>query len=238
MIGCDCGVCRSTDARDQRCRASIYVECDDGTRVLVDATPDLRAQALRHDIRRLDAILVTHTHADHVMGMDEVRRFNTLTGRAMPVYGDGATVADLRRLFAYAFDSGLPFGAVPALRLWRVGGPFLLGRQDVTPVPIRHGASTILGFRFGAFAYLTDCNGIPAASAALLRDLDVLVLDALRHVPHPTHFTLEASIAAARAIGARRTYFTHMAHDLGHAATCATLPAGMTLAYDGLAVEV
>jgi phosphoribosyl 1,2-cyclic phosphate phosphodiesterase len=238
MIGCDCGVCRSTDARDKRYRASIYIECDDGMRVLVDATPDLRAQALRHDIRHLDAILVTHTHADHVMGMDEVRRFNVLTGGPIPVYGDGATTSDLRRLFAYAFDSGLPFGAVPALRLWPLGGRFMLGRQEVTPVPIQHGSSTVLGFRFGGFAYLTDCNGIPPASAGLLRDLDVLVLDGLRHAPHPTHFTLEESMDTARALGARRTYFTHMAHDLGHEATCAALPPDMTLAYDGLTLEI
>jgi len=204
----------------------------------VDTTPDLRAQALRHDIRRLDAILVTHTHADHVMGMDEVRRFNVLTNSTIPVYGEGATVTELRRLFAYAFESGLPFGAVPALRLWPVAGPFMLGRQDITPVPIRHGGSTILGFRFGPFAYLTDCNGIPSSSLPLLRGLEVLVLDALRHVAHPTHFTLENAMAAARAVGARRTYFTHMAHDLGHAATCAMLPPDMTLAHDGLALEI
>src|SRR5262249_39043745 len=153
------------------------------------------------------------------MGMDEVRRFNVLSGQAVPVYGDRATVTDLRRLFAYAFGSGLPFGAVPTLRLWPVAGPFLLGQQEVTPGPIQHGSSTVVGFRFGAFAYLTDCNGIPPASMPLLRDLDVLVLDGLRHAPHPTHFTLAESVATAHTLGARRTYFTHMAHDLGHAET-------------------
>jgi phosphoribosyl 1,2-cyclic phosphate phosphodiesterase len=239
MIGCDCDVCRSTDARDARTRPSIYLECDDGLRVLVDTTPDLRAQALREHIRRVDAILFTHSHADHIMGLDEVRRFNMITRQPMPVYADARTLADLRRTFAYVFDSDAPKGGgVPDLRLFTIGGPFMIGRQDVVPVPLRHGPWQILGFRFGAFAYLTDCNGVPDASMALLGGLDCLVLDALRRRPHPTHFTLEQATVVARRIGARRTYFTHIAHELGHAATCAALPDGMALAYDGLTVDV
>lgn len=238
MIGCDCEVCRSTDARDNRTRPSIYLECDDGLCVLVDTTPDLRAQALRERIRRVDAILFTHSHADHIMGLDEVRRFNMLTRRPMPVYADEPTLADLRRAFAYIFESDAPKGGgVPDLRLFTIGGPFMIGRQDVVPVPLRHGPWQILGFRFGPVAYLTDCNGVPEASMALLQDLDCLVLDALRHRPHPTHFTLEQATVMARRIGARRTYFTHITHDLGHEATCATLPPGMALAYDGLTVD-
>lgn len=239
MIGCDCGVCRSTDPRDQRSRPSIAIESDDGFVVLVDTTPDLRTQALRHDLRRIDAILFTHSHADHLMGLDEVRRYNMLTRQPMPVFGDAATLREVRRAFAYIFESDAPKGGgVPDLRLFPIAGAFCLDRLVVQPVPIRHGPWNILGFRFGGFAYLTDCNGIPDASLALLQNLDCLVLDALRRRPHPTHFTLDEAVAMAKRIGAARTLFTHIAHDLSHAGTCAELPAGMSLAHDGLAVDV
>jgi phosphoribosyl 1,2-cyclic phosphate phosphodiesterase len=239
MIGCDCDVCRSPDPRDQRSRTSIVVDFDDGFRVLVDTTPDLRAQALRHDVRRVDAILFTHAHADHVMGLDDVRRYNALSRLPMPVYSDAPTLESLRRTFSYIFASDAPRGGgVPDLRLWPIGGPFSLGRQDVVPVPLKHGRWNVLGFRFGRFAYLTDCNRIPEASLALLDGLDCLVLDALRHRPHPTHFNVQQAVATARQIGARRTFFTHIAHDLGHEATSAALPAGMALAHDGLVLDV
>lgn len=239
MIGCDCGVCRSTDPRDARTRPSIYLELDDGARVLVDTTPDLRFQALRHDIRRVDAILFTHAHADHIMGLDEVRRFNVLARQSMPVFADARTLVAIRRTFSYVFDSRAPKGGgVPHLQLWTIGGPFMIGRQEFVPVPIRHGAWHILGFRVGGVAYLTDCNGIPDSSRAMLSGLDCLVLDALRHKPHPTHFTLAEAVVVAREIGARRTFFTHIAHELGHAETCASLPDGMTLAHDGLTIEL
>ena len=239
MICCDCEVCRSTDARDSRTRPSIVIDCDDGMRVLVDTTPDLRTQALRHDLRRIDAILFTHSHADHVMGLDEVRRYNMLSRAPMPVYGDAPTLREVRRTFAYIFESDAPKGGgVPDLRLFPIAGPFCLGRQVVQPVPIRHGPWDILGFRVGRFAYLTDCNGIPATSLELLEGLDCLVLDALRKRPHPTHFTIDQAVEMARQVGARRTLFTHIAHELGHEETCASLPDGMALAYDGLSVQV
>jgi phosphoribosyl 1,2-cyclic phosphate phosphodiesterase len=239
MVGCECDVCRSTDPRDQRSRPSIYVECDDGTGLLVDTTPDLRLQALRHGLRRVDAILYTHAHADHIMGLDEVRRFNALNGGPIPAYGDEPTIADLRRIFAYAFDPDRPRGGgVPDLRLSVLRGACCIGRQDVLPVPVRHGTRTIYGFRLGAFAYLTDCGGVPDSSMPLLAGLDTLVLDALRHRPHPTHLSLAQALALSRRIGARATYFTHIAHDLGHAATSLQLPAGTALAYDGLVLQL
>ena len=239
MIGCDCGVCRSADSRDKRLRTSIVVEGAGGTTLLVDTPPDLRMQALTYGLRRIDAILYTHSHADHIAGLDDVRRFNAINGGPIPLYGDPATVDEIRLRFGYAFDpAAAPGGGLPDVRLWTIGGPFCVAQLAVTPVPILHGRRRILGFRFGRFAYLTDCSGIPPASLALLGGLDVLVLDALRRRPHPTHFSLDEAVAMAGQIGARQTYFTHIAHDLGHAATCATLPPTLALAYDGLLLEV
>jgi phosphoribosyl 1,2-cyclic phosphate phosphodiesterase len=207
--------------------------------VLVDTTPDLRTQALTHDVRRVDAVLFTHTHADHIMGLDEVRRYNHLSGRAMDCFGDARALAEIRRVFAYVFDpAGQKGGGVPAVNLWTLGGPFCLGRQEVVPVPVRHGHQMIFGYRLGRIAYLTDCSAIPDASFELLKDLDVLVLDALRRRPHPTHFTLDQAVQAARRVGAARTLFTHICHDLGHEATCASLPPGMALAYDGQTLDI
>ncbi len=237
MIGCACETCRSTDPRDSRLRTSIYVELPDA-RVLVDAGPDLRVQALTHRISRVDAILFTHGHADHILGIDDVRRFNMIQRRSMACYGDEATLEDIRRMFGYAFDPAtVKGGGLPQLELFRIMGPFSLGHQEIEPIPLMHGKRPILGFRCGGFAYLTDCNAIPDASWPLLRNLDVLVLDALRDRPHPTHFVLSEALEASRRIGAGRTYFTHMCHDLKHAPTCDRLPVGTTLAYDGLVVE-
>jgi phosphoribosyl 1,2-cyclic phosphate phosphodiesterase len=238
MIGCDCATCRSSDPRDKRWRPSVLVETSGGESILIDAGPDLRAQALRFDIRRIDAILFTHGHADHVLGLDEVRRYNAMQQRAMPCYGDPVTLDDIRGMFHYVFNPATPKGGgVPELQLIAVDGPFRVGDQDVVPVPIFHGARPILGLRLGAFAYLTDCSRIPDESWPLLRDLDVLVIGALRERPHPTHFSLAEAVQAVVRIGPRQAYFTHMCHDLAHAATNAKLPPGIELAYDGLVAE-
>jgi phosphoribosyl 1,2-cyclic phosphate phosphodiesterase len=238
MIGCDCATCASADPRDTRLRPSIYVETP-GAHVLVDAGPDLRAQALRHRISRVDAILFTHGHADHILGMDDVRRFNALMRGSMPCYGDARTLDDIRRMFSYVFDPATPKGGgLPQLDLRLIEGPLAIADLDVVPVPVDHGARPILGFRFGGVAYLTDCSRIPEASWPLLEGLDVLVLDALRLRPHPTHFSLDEAVATAARIGAPRTFFTHMCHDLLHAATDARLPSGMALAYDGLVLQL
>jgi phosphoribosyl 1,2-cyclic phosphate phosphodiesterase len=238
MIGCACPTCQSSDPRDQRLRPSILVESG-GAVVLVDAGPDLRAQALAHGITRVDAIIFTHGHADHILGIDDVRRFNHITGRAMPCYGDRQTLEDIRRMFAYVFDPATPRGGgLPQLELFELAGSFCVCGIEVDPVPLLHGTRPILGLRFGRFAYLTDCNVIPDASWPLLEGLDVVVLDALRERRHPTHFSISEAVAAARRIGARQSLFTHMCHDLGHAETCARLPEGMQLAHDGLVLEL
>lgn len=239
MIGCRCDVCQSPDPRDRRWRPSILLTLDSGMRVLVDTSTDLRAQCLRFGVDHVDAIVYTHSHADHILGFDETRRFNVLTGRPLPAFGDASTLADLRRTFAYAFEA-VPAagGGVPSVETVEVSGPFSVGGAEFVPVPISHGARTISGYRVGRFAYLTDCNGIPDSSVGLLGGLEVVVIGALRHRPHPTHFTVAEAVVAAARIGARRTLLTHMCHDLGHAATNAQLPTGIELAYDGLTLDV
>lgn len=235
MIGCDCDVCRSTDPRDARLRPSIYLELDDGTRVLVDTTPDLRQQALRHDLRKIDVVLYTHSHADHILGLDEVRRYNHMTRAPLPLYGDAATLADLRRVFSYVFDPrAQKGGGVPDLRLSTIAGPFCLGPTEIRPLKVLHGGRPVLGYRIGGFAYLTDCNEIPDETMAELEGLEVLVLDALRRKRHPTHFSLDEAVAVVGRLRPAQALFTHCCHDLGHAQTCASLPEGISLAYDGL----
>jgi phosphoribosyl 1,2-cyclic phosphate phosphodiesterase len=239
MIGCTCATCRSDDPRDRRWRPSIYVELDSGVMLLVDTSPDLRAQVLEFHLPRVDAILFTHSHADHVLGLDEVRRFNALQGGGIPCYGDAHTISEIRQTFSYVFSEGRQTGGgLPQLDTRVIDGPFELGGTAIVPVPLLHGRLPILGFRIGRFAYLTDCSVIPDTSWPLLDRLDVVVLDALRDRPHPTHFSLSEAIQAAAKIAAGRTYFTHICHDLPHQPTMARLPAGVELAYDGLSITI
>jgi phosphoribosyl 1,2-cyclic phosphate phosphodiesterase len=241
-IGCDCAVCRSADPKDKRTRPSILVETVEahGVRsILVDTSTDLRTQALAHDVRRVDAILFTHNHADHVFGLDDVRRFNQMQKGAIACYADERTVEALRRMFAYVFNPPLQAGGgLPQLSLSRIAGPFSLGPLDVVPIPLFHGRLPILGFRFGAFAYLTDCNRIPDESWPLLEGVRTIILDALRQRPHTTHFSVGEALDVVRRLAPERAYFTHICHDLGHAETNRALPSGVELAYDGLVLEI
>jgi len=231
-------VCRSTDPRDKRTRPSILIDTGRAT-ILVDTSTDLREQALANNVRHVDAILFTHTHADHVFGIDDVRRFNQMQNGAIPCFASPETVDSLRRMFAYIFEPPKQMGGgLPQLALFKLAGAFCLGGTEIVPVPLFHGKLPVLGFRIGAFAYLTDCNRIPDESFALLDGVRTLIIDALRHRPHSTHFSVGEATAAAARIGATRTWFTHICHDLGHAATSASLPAGVELAYDGLVVEI
>jgi phosphoribosyl 1,2-cyclic phosphate phosphodiesterase len=240
-IGCDCAVCTSSDPKDKRTRPSIYIETGD-LAVLVDTSTDLRTQAIANGVRRVDAILFTHSHADHVMGLDDVRRFNQMQKNVIPCYADPETLDNLRQMFSYVFRPPKQVGGgLPELSLNPITGPFVLGGTRVVPVPLWHGALSVLGFRVGSFAYLTDCNRIPDESWALLTadgGVRWIILDALRHRPHSTHFSVGEAVAVAQKLGADRAYFTHISHDLGHAATNAQLPGGIELAYDGLTLEI
>ncbi len=238
MIGCTCAVCRSEDPHDTRLRPSIYLEVAQGAGILVDTTPDLRQQALAYGMTRLDAVLFTHSHADHIFGLDEIRRFNFMQGGAIPCFATAEAWAEIRRSFYYVFD-GIPKqgGGVPQIDVHEITGPFDVAGIHVVPVPLWHGRTPILGFRFGDCAYLTDCSTIPDESWALVAGVRTLVIDALRNKKHPTHFTVAEALEAIARISPERAYLTHMAHDLGHAATNARLPTGVELAYDGLSFD-
>ena len=247
-IGCPCAVCRSDDPRDKRLRPSVVVGYRSGgaqRNVLIDTTPDLRRQALDSGLKSLDAILYTHDHADHIMGLDDVRPFNYRRRERLPIYAAQETLRSLRRVFPYAFagESAHP-GGVPRLTANAIDGSLLSsGSIDLfglqfKPVKVRHGPKNIVGFRFGNAAYITDQTGFPDESLPLLTDLDALFLGALRHVPHPMHSTVEQALGWVARLRPRRAFFTHICHDLGHAETNAGLPPGVALAYDGLRVQV
>jgi phosphoribosyl 1,2-cyclic phosphate phosphodiesterase len=237
MIGCHCDVCTSPDPKDQRTRPSVVISQDD-TRVLVDTSPELRLQCIANDVHRIDAVVYTHAHADHVMGLDDLRRFNAVKGGPLDVWAEPPTHEALRRVFGYAFAE-----PDPSVKLFRphlvprtIRGPFSIGPMRWTPVRLFHGEMPVLGFRVGRLAYCTDVSRIPEKSFGLLDGLDVLVLDALQEKKHTTHFNLEEAVEAAGRIGAKQTYFTHIAHGLGHRRTNRKLPPSMQLAHDGLRV--
>lgn len=243
VIGCRCRVCQSTDPRDARTRCACHIDAG-GLSLVIDTGPDFRRQALREAIGRVDAVLFTHHHFDHVVGLDDLRPFFFENRNPILCYARPNTAAVLRSMFRYIFDSDGSY-PVPLLRLCEVEGPFEVESRyeprppvRVEPVEVYHGELPLYGYRLGRFAYLTDTNRIPEASYEQLQGLDVLVLDALRHKAHPTHFTIEEAVAVARRIGARQTYFIHLTHNILHAEEDARLPEGIALGYDGLAFEI
>lgn len=237
VIGCRCRVCTSDDPRDRRLRQSVKIEMQ-GKHFLIDTTPDLRLQLLRHPIPRLDFVLFTHSHSDHLMGLDDIRPFNFRQREPIHAFASPHTAKAIRRVFAYIWDGSQLGGGKPQLELHEIEERFEHDGIEIVPIPVIHGDWTILGYRIGRFAYITDTNGIPPASMKLLEGIDTLALDGLRpSPPHPTHFTIAQAIDCARAIGVRQTYLIHLTHDVPHAEFGATLPEGVALAYDGLELE-
>jgi phosphoribosyl 1,2-cyclic phosphate phosphodiesterase len=237
VIGCDCAVCRSDDARDCRSRTSAVIRSGNAT-FLIDTATELRSQALANDLRHVDAVLMTHAHADHTGGFDDLRRFNELQQRHLPVYADSRTAALLRERFAYTFSDAFPFyGGKPDLILHEVDGPFQVCGQEVIPVPVLHGRQSISGFRIGDLAYVTDAKEISESSRDLLRELDVLVLNALRERSHPTHFSFDEAIAVIADLCPRQAYLVHLSHETSHESAQALLPLGIDVAWDGLTVK-
>lgn len=237
VIGCHCAICSSTEPKNRRTRSSLLIR-EAGTNILIDTSTDLRAQSLSNGLERIDAVLFTHPHADHIHGIDELRAFNFAQMGAIPCYGSAETIDRVRVIFEYIFRENSNDGWKPNLETTAVDGPFEAAGIMVTPVPIRHGAAEIFGYRIGNTAYLTDCSAIPPESAELIKGVDVLILGALRHKPHPTHFTIAQAIEASRETGAGRTILTHLSHNIDYAKDNALLPEGVELAYDGMVVEV
>ena len=237
MIGCDCAVCHSTDPRDARTRSSIYIKTPECAFV-VDTGADFRAQVLREDIRHLDAVVFTHSHTDHVMGFDDLRRFGYERGGTMPIYASAETMADLARVFEFAFKGTNPFPGYLKPEPHIVSGPFQVGRTTITPLPVPHGDFEVNGYLFSRddqrlVAYLSDCSGVPDEIARKIEGVKILIIDALRHKPHPTHLSVEQALEVASRVRPEETYFTHIAHELPQAAE-ASLPPHAHIAYDGL----
>lgn len=235
VIGCRCPVCTSPDARNRRTRTSALLLDRDQT-ILIDAGPDFRAQALAAGLRSLDAVLLTHSHFDHTAGLDDLRPLCHYGG-CVPVYGSPRTLADVRARFAYAFDESSVGSTRPSLDLRPVGAPFTIGATTIRPFDVKHGTWTITGFRVGGLGYVTDASAIPPASWEQLGGLEVLVLNALRYEPHPTHYSVEQALAIVAALRPKQAYFVHMTHGIEHAAASALLPPGVAFAYDGLEVD-
>jgi phosphoribosyl 1,2-cyclic phosphate phosphodiesterase len=240
MIGCDCDVCRSGDPRDKRLRSSIYVETSECSWV-VDTGTDFRTQALRENIRQVDAVIFTHSHTDHIMGFDDLRRFSHARG-CMPVYASSETMRDLQRVFKFAFEGSYTFPGYLRPEPHMIEGPFELGGTFITPLPVPHGDSLINGYLFSRggeklLAYLSDCSEVPNAIVDLIGQVKVLIIDALREKPHPTHLSVDQALEVAARVRPGATYFTHICHELPQAAE-SRLPARTHIAYDGLKLSL
>lgn len=242
MIGCQCRVCTSADPRDKRLRSSIQVRTPEMV-IQVDTPPDFRTQCLREGVSRIDTVIYTHSHTDHILGFDDLRRFCELEDKAMPIHAAERTLNDLRRVFQYAFAGEVRYRNYMRPDPFVIDGPFRLGDTEIVPVDLPHGHATTTGLIFSRkgrklLAYFTDCAEVPEEAARAAQGVDTLVLDALRHAFHPTHMSVEMAKEAAARINPTRTYFTHMCHDLGHEETEQNLPENTRLAYDGLRIEI
>jgi phosphoribosyl 1,2-cyclic phosphate phosphodiesterase len=238
MIACNCKVCTSDNLKNKRMRTSVLVSSN-GYNILIDAPPELRLQCIKNNVTRLDAVLITHPHADHIFGLDDIRRFNIVQRMDMPIYGTSSTLGTIRNVFAYVFNGEQDKGGFkPRFSLNTINGNFKIGELSIVPVEAIHGNGQVTGYRFDTFAYITDTSEIPANSLEKLKGLDVLVLGALRYIPHAKHFNIEQALYTVEQLKPRKTYFTHMCHDIEHEEANRKLPADVEFAFDGLVVEL
>jgi len=241
VIGCDCAVCRSSDPHNRRRRTSLHLEAG-GVHIQVDTPPDFREQALDYQLSRVDAVLFTHAHADHLFGFDDIRRFNTMQKCVIPAYADASTMQDLTRIFDYISTEAIPGFYRPQIDFRTVDGAFSVGDVEITPLPVLHGPKPTFGFLFDAdgvrLAYVPDCKEMPQETVAMLSGVDVVILDALRFRTHKTHMTIEESVETLLRIKATQSYLVHLCHDVDHATLAATLPSGIDVAYDGMTLAL
>ena len=245
IVGCKCPGCISKNPKDKRLRVSIFIESDvkinnKPLRILVDTSPDFRQQMLSNNITDIDAVLYTHYHIDHIMGLDDIRQINQLHNKHVELYANHETAGRIKQTFSYIFDENtFKGGGIPLVNLHEIDlNPFDVFGQKVIPIEYQHGPTKVYGFRIGDLAYMTDCNFIPEEEYEKLKGLKVLILDALRYRPHQTHFSIDEAVEAAQRINAGQTYFTHMTHDVVHDVANKKLPSRIELAYDGLSFEI
>lgn len=238
MIACDCPVCTSRDIRNKRTRSSILIS-KGKKNVLIDTSTDLRYQSLKNNVRNVNAVLFTHCHADHVHGIDELRSFNFVQKESIPCYGDEHTLNRIKQMFSYIFNKNHIGGGIPDISLNALNEEFSVevGGTSFTPIPVIHGNMTILGYRFNNVAYITDCSEIPAPSMDKLKGLNTLILGALRHRPHNTHFNIEEALDVVEHLNPRQTFFTHLSHEVDYESTMSSLPDSVSLAYDGMTIN-
>jgi phosphoribosyl 1,2-cyclic phosphate phosphodiesterase len=235
VIGCKCETCLSKNPKDKRLRTSAYIEVDD-LKILIDTSIDFRQQMLKYNVTDIDAVLFTHHHVDHILGLDDLRQINQRLNKFIDIYGNGTTMDEIKITFRYAFNKQLiRFKAVPLINLHEIQNKkFKIKNIEITPIEVCHGKIKIFGYRIGNFAYITDCSKVPDSEIPKLENLEVLIVNALRRAPHPTHFNIEQAVELSRRVKPRNTYFTHMTHDINHDKINETLPDNIELAYDGL----
>ena len=238
VVGCSCATCVSTDVRNKRTRCSSLITLDSGENILIDTGPDLRNQSLRENINRIDAVLYTHTHADHLHGIDDLRAFCQIQRKQIPLYAKQDAVTHISQKFGYVLREPSDFWDLPVLRIKSIDEPFVLFGVKITPIPLMHGRSHIFGYRIGNCAYMTDVSEIPESSFKLLKDLDVILLDCLREQSHPTHINIEQSLAYISRIQAKQSYMIHMTHELEYATLTNKLPKNVFVGFDGLKLQI